>query len=209
MPYDRDEVIASVTDCYNFLITHLHFQPSELKTPPPTGWPQIDQTRLAFLGKKDAAIDLVQHLPYLPHGKEEKHIYDHTVCVDYTHESVDRKQETPELVITAYFEPEHEWVDLCPYDKFKERHEDVVVLGRPERASASKLFQLNYKFPPNADATIVILGRQWLLHLPRYVRRRSGHVGRYGNQLRQLRQCKGVLHSVEAVVRRDQALPSP
>lgn len=160
MPYDRDEVIASVTDYYNFLITHLHFQPSELKTPPPTGWPQIDQNRLAFLGKTDEAINLVQHLPYLPHGKEEKHIYDHTVCVDYTHEAIDEKQKTPELVITGYFEPEHEWVDLCPYDKFKETHEDIIVLGRPERVSACKLFQLNYKFPPNADATIAILGRQ-------------------------------------------------
>jgi hypothetical protein len=61
MPYDRDEVIASVTDFYNFLITHLHFEPSDLKTPSPTGWPKITQTRLAFLGKSDKVIDLLQH----------------------------------------------------------------------------------------------------------------------------------------------------
>ena len=135
MPYNRDEVIASVTDFYNFLITHLHFQPSELKTPPPTGWPQVNQERLASLGKSDQVIDLAASLPYLPPGKQEKHIYDHTVCVDYTHESIDRKQEDPELVITSHFEPEHELVDACPYDKFKERHEDVIVLGLPERVS--------------------------------------------------------------------------
>jgi hypothetical protein len=37
MPYDRDEVVASVTDFYIFLTTYLHFQPSELKTLPPAG----------------------------------------------------------------------------------------------------------------------------------------------------------------------------
>jgi hypothetical protein len=37
MPYNRDEVVASVTEFYTFLTTHLHFYPSELKTPPPAG----------------------------------------------------------------------------------------------------------------------------------------------------------------------------
>ena len=135
MPYDRDEVTASVTDFYNFLITHLHFELTDLKTPPPTGWPQITQARLAFLGKSDKVIDLLQHLPYLPHGEKEKHIYDHTVCVDYTHECVDTKQERPQLSITDFFEPDDGLEDICPYAKFKERHEHVVVLGLPEVVS--------------------------------------------------------------------------
>jgi hypothetical protein len=37
MPYNRDEVIASVTEFYTFLTTHVYFDPSELKTPPPAG----------------------------------------------------------------------------------------------------------------------------------------------------------------------------
>jgi hypothetical protein len=135
MPYDRDEVVASVTDYYNFLITRLHFEPSDLKAPPPTGWPRITQARLAFLGKSDKAIDLLKHLPYLLPGDEEKQIYDHAVCVDYNSESVDAHLETPELNVMSDFEPCDGWEDLCPFDNFKERHEDVVVLGIPEVVS--------------------------------------------------------------------------
>jgi hypothetical protein len=134
MPYDRDEVIASVTDFYNFLITHLHFEPSDLQSPPSTGWSKITQARLAFLGKSDKVIDLLQHLPYLPpYGLFQKEIYTHTVCVDYNQESVDRHLEDPELCITGNFEPDDD--DDCPFDNFKERHEDVVVLGMPEKVS--------------------------------------------------------------------------
>jgi hypothetical protein len=134
MPYDRDEVIASVTDFYNFLVTHLHFKPSDLKTPPPTGWPRINQTRFAFLGKSDRVIDLLQHLPYLPpYGLFQKEIYTHTVCVDYNQESVDRHLENPELCVISDFEPDDD--DDCPFENFKERREDVVVLGMPEKVS--------------------------------------------------------------------------
>jgi hypothetical protein len=146
MPYDRDEVIASVTNYYNFLTTHLHFEPSDLKTPPPTGWPKITQTRLAFLGKSDKVIDLLQHLPYLPRGSEDKHIYEHTVCVDYNSESVDGHLENPELNVTGDFEPENGWEDPCPFGNFKERHEDVVVLGKPEVVSG-----VLPKYPPQSQ----------------------------------------------------------
>jgi hypothetical protein len=146
MPYDRDEVIASVTEYYNFLVTHLHFEPSDLKTPPPTGWPKITQARFDFLAKSDKAIDLLQHLPYLPpHGLFQKEIYYHTVCVDYNRGSVDDRLENPKLRITADFEPDDGWDDRCPFDSFKERHEDVVVLGRPEKVSG---MLPDHLFPP-------------------------------------------------------------
>lgn len=135
MPYDRDKVVASVTDFYSFLTTYLHFQPSELKTPPPSGWPQINQTRFAFLGKSDKVVDLLQHLPYLTRGEEDKHIYDHTVCVDYTDECVDRKEKHPGLYITHLFEPTDELKENCEWPKFRERHEHVAVLGLPEVVS--------------------------------------------------------------------------
>lgn len=136
MPYDRDEVIASVTEFYNFLTTHLHFDSSDLKIPPPTGWPKITQARLAFLGKSDKAIVLLQHLPYLPPGSEDKHICEHTVCVNYNGESVGDHLEKPKLNVMGDFEPEDEWKDSCPFDNFKARHEDVVVFGKPEVVSS-------------------------------------------------------------------------
>jgi hypothetical protein len=147
MPYDRDEVVASVTDFYNFLATHLHFEPSDLKTPSPTGWPKITQARFDFLGKSDKAIDILKHLPYLPpYGLFQKEIYTHTVCVDYNQESVDRRLKNPKLCITRNFEPDDD--DNCPFDIFKERHEDVVVLGMPEKVSSVLPDLLSFKFRP-------------------------------------------------------------
>jgi hypothetical protein len=138
MPYDRDEVVASVTDFYNFLVTHLHFEPSDLKTPPPTGWPKITQARFDFLGKSDKAIDLLRHLPYLPpYGLFQKEIYTHTVCVDYNQEAVDQHLKDPELFVNGNFEPDYkDDEDVCPSESFRERHEDVIVLGMPEKVSS-------------------------------------------------------------------------
>ena len=138
MPYDRDEVVASVMDFYNFLVTHLHFEPSDLKTPPPTGWPKITQARFDFLGKSDKAIDLLKHLPYLPpYGLFQKEIYTHTVCVDYNQEAVDQHLKDPELFVNGNFEPDYkDDEDVCPFESFRERHEDVVVLGMPEKVSS-------------------------------------------------------------------------
>jgi hypothetical protein len=125
MPYNRDEVIASVTKFYTFLTTHLHFDPSELKNPPPDGWTQITSTRFTDQHKSDTVIDLLQHLPYLPGGNDaEKFIYDLTVCADYTIESVpvDNELDVPEIV------------EECPREKLKDlsRREHIVSLGFPK-----------------------------------------------------------------------------
>lgn len=135
MPYNRDEVIASVTDFYKFLTTHLHFYPSELKTPPPVGWPQINPDRFDYVRKSDTVMDLVRHLPYLPGGNDaEKWIYDHTVCADYTDETV---KLDVELSI-------QEIAEDCPWDISKDptRLEHIVVLGMREVVSHRYLSHL-------------------------------------------------------------------
>jgi hypothetical protein len=128
MPYKRDEVVASVTEFYTFLTTHLHFYPSELKTPPPTGWPKITSHNSDDKRKSDTVIDLLRHLPYLPSGNEqEKWIYDHTICADYTNERVEQgiELDVPEVV------------ENCPWDKLQDssRTEHIVSLGTPEVVS--------------------------------------------------------------------------
>lgn len=90
MPYNRDEVIASVTEFHNFLKTRLHFYPSELKTPPPAEWPQITPPSTDRQRKPDTAIELPRRLPYLLGGNaQDQWIYDHTICADYTDKTVD------------------------------------------------------------------------------------------------------------------------
>lgn len=128
MPYNRDEVIAIVSDFYTCLTTHLHFYPSELKTPPAAGWPQISPDRFDNVRKSDIVVDLVRHLPYLPGGNDaEKWIYDHTVCADYTDETV---KLDVELSI-------QEIAEDCPWKKSKDpsRQEHIVVLGMREVVS--------------------------------------------------------------------------
>ena len=123
MPYNQNEVVASVTAFYEFLITHLHFEPSELKTPPPEGWPQLTTSRLSALGKSDKVIALLQHLPYLEtdeHGPKE--IFPYTAPADYTREPFDLQD----------FEPLEEVADNVEWEKLHERSEDIVVLSTPE-----------------------------------------------------------------------------
>lgn len=124
MPYNRDEVIASVTEFYEFLTTHLHFYPSEVKTPPPSGWPQITPKRFTFLQKSDTVINLLRHLPYLPGGNEaDKWIYDHTSCLDYTEVTTEGG--------ARFACPEYE--EACPWEKQKDssRQKHIVMLGMP------------------------------------------------------------------------------
>ena len=80
-------------------------------------------------------IDLLQHLPYLPRGDEDKHVYDHTVYVDCTDKCVDRKEKHPGLYITHLFVPTDELKGNYEWAKFREKHEHVAVLDLPEVVS--------------------------------------------------------------------------
>lgn len=129
MPYNHDEVIASVTEFYDFLATHLHFSPADFKNPPPTGWPQITPPRIERQRKSDTSIDLLRHLPYLPGGTgEHKWIYLQTVCADYTDKKV---EQGVELDL-------EEIIENCPWEKLKDpsRMEHIVSLGMPEVVSS-------------------------------------------------------------------------
>lgn len=129
MPYDRDKAVAAVTEFYTFLTTHLHFDPSERKTPPPTRWPEITPARFSFLGKTDTVIDLLKHLPYLPEGKEEEHIYDATKCAVYVGESADKSVEGG---ARDDFDVDEIWLEGCPYSPIRDTNEHITVLGLPK-----------------------------------------------------------------------------
>ena len=144
MPYNRDEVITSVTEFYAFLTIHLHFYPSELKTPPPDGWPQIDFSRFSYQRKSDSVIDLLQHLPYLPGGNDaDKFIYDLTVCADFTIDSV---EVDTEFSIPVY-------VESCPREKIRDpaRQEHIVSLAFPETVRIHSSTFILWLWVPIAD----------------------------------------------------------
>ena len=124
MTFNRDKVVASVTEFYQFLTTQLHFYPSELKTLPTSGWPQITPGSFAFLQKSDTVIELLQHLHYLSGGNEaEKWIYDHTSCLDYTEVST---------AGGAHFDFSHgQASSYSGQAKDASRQKHIVMLGMP------------------------------------------------------------------------------
>lgn len=95
--------------------------------------------------------------PPLPTSGEgnEKHIYDYTVCVDYNDECVDQHEQKAKLCVAGFFEPEDEVVENCPYEPFKERPEDVAVIGKPKFRLSKKSFAIS----PRSDAMLWKSGR--------------------------------------------------
>ncbi|KAF5606322.1 uncharacterized protein FSUBG_6155 [Fusarium subglutinans] len=60
--YTPEELGALFVDFYSFLTT-LHYDQSDLKIPPPSGWPQITPESCGHY-KSDYAIQVLRHLPY-------------------------------------------------------------------------------------------------------------------------------------------------
>lgn len=62
--YDRNEVIAIITDFCNFFNTLPVIQPGQLLFPPEGGWPNITRESMAPLGKTEDVVELLKRLPY-------------------------------------------------------------------------------------------------------------------------------------------------
>ena len=65
--YSEDEAVAAITGYYAFL-TKMYMNESSVMYPPPGGWPEIvnaDPAKLRALGKSDAVLSLLAHLPYI------------------------------------------------------------------------------------------------------------------------------------------------
>lgn len=138
MPYNHDEVIASVTDYYQFLTNYLHFSPSELRTPPQDGWPQMDSTRFSFLNKTEAVIELYRHLPYFNCYPEDidysrKEIWCNTVCNEYAEPWVEKFVDIDDPFC---FEPLDPDVEDSDWETIKVRGQDVATIAKPECVSS-------------------------------------------------------------------------
>lgn len=64
LEYSQQETVEAIRDYFEFC-TKLFLNADYVVEPPPGGWPQISQTSLGGLGKSDAVIDLLRHVPYL------------------------------------------------------------------------------------------------------------------------------------------------
>ncbi|MCJ1269695.1 hypothetical protein MMC22_009587 [Lobaria immixta] len=83
--YDREAVIAAVTDFYHFLAQLPYIEPADILHPPlEGGWPNITTENFACLGKSDEVIALLKCLPYIRmDGHHEYVVAPETFPCDY------------------------------------------------------------------------------------------------------------------------------
>lgn len=82
-PYSVKELAEIVLDFYKFLGT-LHYDPSDLKTPPPEGWPVECLPKNLMKKKSPRAVELMCHLPYFKQAEKSTHVHYKCKLYDYT-----------------------------------------------------------------------------------------------------------------------------
>jgi hypothetical protein len=88
MFYTRDEIVAVLTDYYQYL-SRINLSSESIIYPPRGGWPSITAESMGSLNRTDEVIDLLKHLPYVSDKDgNEPSILPETNCVDYTSEPV-------------------------------------------------------------------------------------------------------------------------
>lgn len=88
----RNNLVAPFYEYYDFL-GRLHIPASDIKHPPPEGWPNITAENCSGLGKSDFVVDVLRHLPYIAdHGEFERNISN----TDFKSNVVDYSTATPE-----------------------------------------------------------------------------------------------------------------
>jgi hypothetical protein len=88
--YSRTEAVAALRSFYEFFATLPSLDPSKIRYPPPTGWPNINATSLAGLNKNEDVVNLLKHVPYITWDVQ---IAYQTHVIDYTGPSVQQSIE--------------------------------------------------------------------------------------------------------------------
>jgi hypothetical protein len=82
--YNREEIIATLRDFYQFLSKLPWLESGDILYPPESGWPNITKENFAFLGKNEEVIALLRHLPYIRmDGKGQYVVAYNTFPCDY------------------------------------------------------------------------------------------------------------------------------
>jgi hypothetical protein len=80
------DIADALTALYKQVIRHPYLDDAALKIPPSTGWETIYSAALRDLGKKEAVIEVLKHLPYLEaDGQYDRLLVQYeTVAIAYT-----------------------------------------------------------------------------------------------------------------------------
>lgn len=128
----REELAAELLSYYEFLTT-MYLPEDCLKRPPKGGWPSVTAERLAFLGKTDAVIDLLKHIPYISQDVEDDYqIQEKSICNDYTGKRVEKAIRLKDRHVV---EPLEDFMKEDVWDRFKEP-QHIVALARSASGDA-------------------------------------------------------------------------
>jgi hypothetical protein len=82
-PYSVKQLADIFLEFYKFLAT-LHYDPSDLKVPPPEGWPMESLPAMVMRKKSPRAIEVMRHLPYFKQNDNSTHVHYKSKLYDYT-----------------------------------------------------------------------------------------------------------------------------
>lgn len=82
----HSDVADALTAFYKQVVRFPHLDDAALRIPPSAGWEIVDSAALWELGKSEAVIELLRHLPYLEAaGRYDKLLVQYeTVAIAYT-----------------------------------------------------------------------------------------------------------------------------
>lgn len=82
-PYSGQELAAILIDFYKFLAT-LHYDPADLKMPPPEGWDTAVLPPAIVSSKSEDVVALVKIMPYFKENERSTHVHYKSKLIDYT-----------------------------------------------------------------------------------------------------------------------------
>lgn len=126
----RDQFAAQLLSYYEFLIT-LYLPADCLKRPPEGGWPNITAERMSFLGKTDAVVDLLKHIPYIRGGCYGYLVFDDSYCFDYSGDEFESRVDSGLNSTSA--EPYDDGIDDISWDRLKEPQHLATIVARSEK----------------------------------------------------------------------------
>jgi hypothetical protein len=121
-PYSIEELAAIFTDFYKSLAT-LHYDPVDLKMPPPQGWDTALFPTTIVSSKSEDVVALMQHLPYFTENQKSTHIHYKSKLVDYT----DVEGHDNAEMYDGFLEDVGAWLDHD--DDMVNRRSDLLVIA--------------------------------------------------------------------------------
>ncbi|SMR48552.1 unnamed protein product [Zymoseptoria tritici ST99CH_1E4] len=151
-PYSAQELGEMFTDFYRFLAT-LHYDPQNLKVPPPEGWNITDLPPSVVEKKSELMVKVMRHLPYFSNARKSTQVDLQCILIDYIDaEQHERAAYHQEIAFDGLGDDGFSAADAILYSTFlrawqKEKYRSLEILVCPGRevwlATTSKAHEVS------------------------------------------------------------------